>query len=292
MIGGCSNTCSSNGTESGADAIMRRRHSGGSMERGQVMLKANDPITAPGLPPIHFLGPSLSAGKLPGVFYFALSAEESLALDPFNQPALRLAEKGIRVFSVTLPAHQGAFPHPHAMKEWLEDVKNGGAMLQSFLHQCTLCLDHLIRNAWLDPHHIGAAGLSRGAFIAFLLAAQCPQIGTILGFAPLTRLDRLDDGTNDPSLASQPFASLSHFSEELGRKRIKVYIGNLDTRVSTQSCFSFIETTAQSSAKHRHRPPPVEMVIYPSIGHKGHGTPKDIFFDGADWLASNVSSLR
>lgn len=267
---------------------MRLRHIDGNIPiRGKAM-RANEPIIAPGLPPIHFLGPPLSAGKLPGVFYFALSAEESLGLDPFNQPALRLAEKGIRVFSLTLPSHHGVFPHPHAMKEWIEDVKSGGDQLQSFLHACTLCLDHLIQHEWLDSHRIGTAGLSRGAFIAFFLAAQYKKVSAVLGFAPLTRLDRLDDGADDPSFASQPLTSLEHFSDELGHKRIKVYIGNLDTRVSTQSCFSFIESVARSSAMHRHRPPPVEMVIYPSIGHKGHGTPNEIFSNGADWLASNL----
>ncbi len=47
---------------------------------------------------VAHIGPSLDKGRLPAVMYFSISGEDSIGLDPFNQPALFLAENGIRVF--------------------------------------------------------------------------------------------------------------------------------------------------------------------------------------------------
>ena len=242
-------------------------------------------ILAPGLEPLHYLGPPLSSGPLPAVFYFSLSAEESLSLDPFNQPALRLAELGVRVFSITLPAHHGAFPHPHAMQEWLEDIQTGGKVIGDFIATCTASIDYLIEQGWIDPHRIGAAGLSRGAYIAFLLAAEDQRVRSVAGFSPLTRFAALDDVSDSP-MKQVILSDLKNYADRLSNKKVKVYIGNNDTRVSTSSCYGFIEALTHSAVSHKHRPPPIEMVIYPSIGHKGHGTPKHIFESGAEWLAA------
>lgn len=249
------------------------------------MPRQNKPILPPGLSPIHFLGPPLSSGPLPAVFYFSLSAEESLSLDPFNQPALRFMEHGLRVFSITLPAHDGAFPHPHAMQAWAEDIRTGGKNLTEFLENCIASIDYLISEGWIDKHKIAVAGLSRGAYISFLLAARDQRIRSVLGFAPLTQFSTLYD-IDDQKIHEFPLSDLKLYAEQLSDKKVKVYIGNNDTRVSTASCFAFIEKLTQSSLKNKHRPPPIEMVIYPSIGHKGHGTPPEVFNAGADWLAA------
>ena len=41
---------------------------------------------------LEYLGPSINLGPLPAVFYFALSATDSLSLDPFDQPAVYLSQ--------------------------------------------------------------------------------------------------------------------------------------------------------------------------------------------------------
>lgn len=252
-----------------------------------TMPQLNNPIHAPGLPPIYYLGPSHAAGPLPAVFYFSLSGEESLSLDPFNQPAIRLSELGVRVFSLTLPDHDGAYPHGHAIGEWVKDVASGGHRINRFVAQCSEALDHLIAKGWADPHKIAVSGLSRGAYIAFLFAARDQRVRAVLGYAPLTHFNMPEDA-GEERIIDSPLSSLNNFADALSGKIVKVYIGNNDTRVSTASCFSFIEALTHSSVKHKHRPPPIEMVIYPSIGHKGHGTPPQIFNDGADWLAAIV----
>lgn len=249
------------------------------------MQKPNKPLTPSGLPAIHFIGPSLDLGPLPSIFYFSLSAEESLTLDPFNQPAVRLAELGIRVFSITLPAHEGSFPHSHAMKAWADDIGSEGGMIEHFISMCKECLSYLIDSRLADPSKIGVAGLSRGAFIAFLLAAHDERISAVLGFSPLTRIGALEESEKTLGTSSNPNAMLENFTDRLAGKTVRIYIGNVDTRVSTSSCFSFVKKLAESSYAHKHRPPPVEMIIFPSIGHKGHGTPQHIFVSGANWLA-------
>ena len=50
-----------------------------------------------------FVGPPLEEGPFPTLIYFALSAEDSLQCDPFNQPVQFLEGLPLRIFSITLP---------------------------------------------------------------------------------------------------------------------------------------------------------------------------------------------
>jgi len=61
-------------------------------------------------------------------------------------------------------------------------------------------------------------------------------------------------------------------------------IGNYDTRVGTEKCFQTIQELTEASIEAGIRTPPVELIIGPSIGHKGHGTPPERFKAGIDWL--------
>ena len=123
------------------------------------------------------------------------------------------------------------------------------------------------------------AGLSRGGFVAALLAAHDTRIQSILGFAPLTQL---------PSSNHQSTLTLFPYVHLLIQKSLRFYIGNHDERVSTEQCFTFIKTLADHAYEQRIRPPAVELIIYPSIGHKGHGTPLTIFEQGAQWIQSQL----
>lgn len=246
--------------------------------------KQLDFIEDPGLPSIYHIGPPLSEGKLPSVFYFALSGVESLTLDPYNQPAIFLAEHGLRVFSLTLPAHEEGHPHREAMKRWAERIASGHDIVGDFAAACHRALDFLIDLGYVDRHHIGVAGLSRGAFIAGHVAAQDERIRCLLGFSPLTKLTTLDE-FNPLEESRLRNISLHSIIDRLASKTIRCYIGNRDMRVGTPDCFTFIHSLAEAAYAHNRRSPPVELVIFPSIGHKGHGTPPEIFRSGADWLA-------
>jgi predicted esterase len=238
---------------------------------------------------IYHVGPSLNDGPRPSLFYFSLSGEESLALGPYNQPAVLLSEQGIRVFSLTLPGHEGAFPHSQAVKSWGENLLAGTDIIDEFTGQCMQALDFLVQDQIVDPARVCAAGLSRGAFMAAHLAAKDQRIHTVLGFAPLTTLSTITDLKKiaDPRALSS--YSLEALIPKLVNKTLRFYIGNHDTLVSTSLCFSFIQALTEYAYQQKHRFPPIELMIYPSIGHKGHGTPPEIFQDGASWLAKRIS---
>lgn len=246
-------------------------------------------IEAQGLPTIYHLGPPLSEGPLPSVFYFSLSGEESLTLDPYNQPTVHLSKKNIRVFSITLPGHEGNFPHSLAIKSWADHLGAGINLIEQFVAICQKTLSYLIDCSYVDQAFIGVAGLSRGAYLATHVAAKDERIHTILGFAPLTTLETMKDFQElkeDPLIQS---LSLKNIIPELTNKKIRFYIGNYDTLVDTAQCFSFIHSLAEKSYLEKRRFAPIELIIYPAIGHKGHGTPPEIFHEGALWLANSLN---
>lgn len=219
---------------------------------------------------LSYIGPGLDEGPLPALFYFALTAEKNLTCDPFNQPVVALQNLPMRVFSITLPYHGGDIKEQEAVDHWRKELEKGSNFLDEFLDETIQTVDRLVQEGWIDTKHISAMGLSRGGFIAAHLAARDPRFKTLLGFAPLTtlRVSKWD---------------LISITDKLSDRTIRFYIGNRDERVSTKSCFEFIEAVTEASFQNGIRSPEVELIIFPSIGHKGHGTPPEIFSAGADW---------
>ncbi|WP_316356294.1 hypothetical protein [Candidatus Neptunichlamydia sp. REUL1] len=220
-----------------------------------------------------FVGPPLDDGPLPALFYFALSAEDSLGQDPYNQPVQFLQGLPLRIFSITLPAHENNFPPEKAMNVWAKKVKEGEDLISPFIASVKRTVEklksHLTRCA--------VAGLSRGAFIACHVAALCPEFTHILGYAPLTQLDYAPD------------LNLETLSSKLFNRKIRFYIGNHDIRVGTEHAFSFIHALANEANSNRIRNAPIEMIIGPSIGYQGHGTSPGVFQAGVDWLKKELS---
>jgi len=240
--------------------------------------------------PIEFLGPNLEKGKLPAFFYFALSSSDSLTLHPYNQPALHMADEKIRVFSFMIPGHEPGLNKFHAMQYWADQMRGGFPLLGKFFEQTEAAIGWLIEQGLVDPEHMGAGGLSRGGFIATHIAARLPSLHTLLGFAPLTELAKLQEFSSDVAL--QRLAAdldLIHLAEHLTHvHHIRFYIGNLDTRVSTDACYQFIRKLAEvRHAKHARRQK-VELMITQSIGHHGHGTDPQIFLEGALWAKQQL----
>ena len=227
----------------------------------------------------EFLGPSLDQGPLPAVFYFSLSAHDSLHLDPYNQPVVFLRSPDIRIFSLTLPGHD-RLPPNQALRTWADEVHQGRDVIQTFIHEAADYIYHLIDNHVIDPKKLGLMGLSRGAFIASHLAALLPEVRTILGFAPLTRLGNAKEfqGINTDRW------DLSQLTEKLYDRTVRFYIGNRDKRVSTESCFEFISQLAETAYTNKISSSPIELIIGPSMGHQGHGTSPEVFKQGAVWL--------
>ena len=233
---------------------------------------------------LYHTGPALDYGPLPSFFYFSISGPDSLMLDPFNQPVQFLHGEMIRVFSMTLPGHENGLPAKEAMSLWAEDISKGIDCVGDFLEKAKMAIDFAIREKFVNPHKMATGGLSRGGFIAAHLAARDERFRFLLGFAPLTKLGRIKEfhGMKENTLVRS--LDLTHLSHPLSNRHVRLYIGNQDTRVGTHECFEF----AMSLVEHKKQAQ-VELFITPSIGQMGHGTPPEIFQQGAQWIAKSIS---
>ena len=237
---------------------------------------------------IYFRGPALEEGKLPAFFYFALSGEDSLNLDPFNQPVVSLDTFPLRVFSMTIPGHGEGLKNTEAMGYWAREIENGNDPLTPFFEQCQESVEFLIQHEIVDEKQMAVGGLSRGGYIALHLASRISAFHTVLGYAPLTTMRTI--GEFEQILHHEMIQSLEIDRNPLIGKRIRFYIGNRDLRVSTDACYQFVRELTDLSYDHQVRSPEIELLISPSIGHKGHGTPPQIFKAGAEWIASLLTS--
>lgn len=218
---------------------------------------------------IAWSGPSLEMGPLPAFFYFALSGEESLHLDSYCQPVHFLEESLIRCYSLTLPYHGPGLDNATAMDRWVEALDSGEDFLTPFLQSAKAAVDMLCSYRLIDTNHLYVGGLSRGGFIALHLAAQDPRFKAILAFAPLTAIHKL---------------SCLPLVDQLISPKVRFYIGNRDQRVSTDSTYNLVRAITEAKYAKGQRSPEVEMIISPSIGHKGHGTSPQVFKEGANWI--------
>lgn len=237
----------------------------------------------PGLE-VSWTGAPLELGALPGFFYFALSAEESLGQDPYNQPVVALAEAPLRCYSLTLPSHGPGFDHREAMYDWAKDVQLGAKELLQFLDAVEEAIRFLIGAGWLLKERIAFGGLSRGGFIATHLAARLGNAAGVVGYAPLTRISFL---TELEGIGRS--LDLHALAPQLTRTPIRFYIGNRDVRVSTDECYDFIRKVAEAAYADGVRSPMVELIITHAIGHQGHGTPSTSFYGGAHWISERLT---
>ncbi|GAB4236821.1 MAG: hypothetical protein Tsb0021_16630 [Chlamydiales bacterium] len=237
---------------------------------------------------IKFTGPRLEEGPLPALFYFVSSAEHSLDLDPYNQPIQFLKENSIRCFSVDLPHHQSGYEPEAALSRWAQDLMDSSDPITPFIETLKQCLDFLDNQNVLEERKIAAAGLSRGGYIATLIAANDPRIDYVCGFAPLTQFTaaptfhQLDQADIPGSL------NLDNIIDKLRNIHLRYYIGNRDMRVSTRSCYEFIEKLVESKFQSGERSPQAELIISPSVGHLGHGTLPQTFQQGAEWIRKKL----
>jgi hypothetical protein len=233
---------------------------------------------------LHYVGPDLSEGPLPALFYFALSAEESLYIDPYNQPVVFLKPYPLRIFSIDLPAHGPGLASVDAMPIWVQELSSGNDIIGAFLGKIARALEYLIQKNIAVQDQIGVMGLSRGGFISAHVAARHPFIRSILGFAPLTKFS----GEFEHAGPLIDALALHHLTPSLADRALRFYIGNRDVRVGTAHCFHFITALAEAAFHQKISSSPIELLVGPSIGHRGHGTPKDVFESGALWMAKQL----
>lgn len=237
---------------------------------------------------IIFWGPSLDKGPLPAVFYYALSAEDSLTLSPFNQPITYLKDFAsslpLRIFSVTLPGHEPPLQKEKALEYWAHEFSQGNDPLGPFIQSQVELIDTLVAMELVQKNKIILSGLSRGGLVACLVAAKQPLCHHVLGFAPLTKLSYAKEFH---ALSNHPAVTKYHVNQHisaLAPKKIRFYIGNHDTRVNTGYTFEVISALAEYAHAHRLKTCSHELHISNSIGYQGHGTSEKTFKEGALWM--------
>jgi hypothetical protein len=236
-----------------------------------------------------FAGPSLDVGPMPALIYLSISGQDSLSLDPFNQPVVYLlTHYKMRVFSLTIPGHEPPLDPQNAIAVWAEDFSRGSDPLTPFIEQIGEFAKLLMGKGIASS--VGIAGLSRGGFLALHAAAKLEALQHVLGFAPMSRLGLSKEFSLIANEARIQYFDLKNLSSQLINKSIRLYIGNRDVRVSTSACFSFVEAVAEEAFQNRIRSPQIELIVTPSIGHQGHGTSKPIFEQGSMWMANQLGS--
>ncbi|KAA8492492.1 hypothetical protein FVE85_7999 [Porphyridium purpureum] len=249
-------------------------------------------------------GPPAEKGMLPAIIYFALTAEQSLGLDPYNQfarfalgfehePQLgelevleRLQRAELRVFSVTLPFHGTMEQNKLAFKNWAQAYAAGQDILSGFLNRVDRGIQTLLKTQ-IDPDRLWTAGLSRGGLIASLVAMRNPEVTGVLAFSAVTvpgDLKELREVREQPALKALSLKTPQNL-EILSKKETRFYIGNQDETVGTRNCFDVAHGLAAAS---NARSPPHEFIMYCSLGREGHGTSVDVFQDGATWIRRKI----
>ncbi|MFA6914973.1 MAG: hypothetical protein WC222_01125 [Parachlamydiales bacterium] len=223
-------------------------------------------------------------GACPTLLYFAAGGKESLNEEPFCQPVDLFLDGKTRILTVDLPFHGEGYDKMKAMGLWALSLVAEDDFIGRFITQVGQLLDKLKSEGLINPSKFAVAGLSRGGFLATLAAAEIPWLNNVLAFAPVTVLPKLEgfEKLSDNKIVQK--WSLSHKAELLAQKKIRYYIGNYDTRVDTDSCYSLVRNIVRKGKAASLRTVDTELVIYPSVGQKGHGTPPHIFEAGITWL--------
>jgi esterase FrsA len=191
----------------------------------------------------------------------------------------------IRVFSMTLPAHEANLDPKKALEIWADDYKKGLDPIGDFLDKAEKAVAFAITEKFADPEKLAVGGLSRGGFIAFHLAARDKRFKSIVAFAPMTQLGKTKEFASFHYHPSLSHLALEKIVDSISNRRIRIYISNSDNRVDTKCCIDFAMELVKKAEQQSIRSPQIELFIYPPVGFMGHGTSPHIFEDGAKWIA-------
>lgn len=102
-----------------------------------------------------------------------------------------VAAGGVRVFSVTLPAHGTASQNITALDNWAAAYGRGTPVVGRFVSRVAAGIAALTDGGVIAPGRLVAAGVSRGGLVASLLGAASPAVAAVVAFAPVTWLGDL-----------------------------------------------------------------------------------------------------
>ncbi len=168
------------------------------------------------------------------------------------------------------------------MSYWIKNLKE----LKIFIEHSHHLLDQLFEREIISTEKFAIGGLSRGAFVATHLLSH-PKVKYALGLAPLVDLNCLSE-TQSFSKEELDALSLELFFESLYNKNLFYLIGNRDERISTDHVFKWVRKLTDYAYDKRIRSPNVEMRIFPSTGHLGHGSLPYVFEEGTSWIEKQI----
>jgi len=222
------------------------------------------------------------------LFLFATDCVAALQDPSFNLVAKLVQEEGGFVcVSLDLPAHgEDARPgQPYALKGWHARAVQGEDFVSPFAARATALLDHLIKEGYTDPHRVAVAGISRGGFLAFQVAARDPRFGAIVGFSPVTDLLALTEFTGAEHYPVVAALAGLQIVDRLAGRPIWIMIGSNDSRVGTSQCIAFARVLT-AAGQTPDRVAPVELHVMPSPGHR---TPTNAPKLAAAWLREQMA---
>ena len=185
-----------------------------------------------------------------------MSHRDSLLQPPYNQVLIPLLSAPVRLFSWDLPYHPVGVEPNSGIHAWTEAVQRQEDFMTPFIEKSLSHLNDLKEKHFVIPVSTLSAGLSRGAYAAFLLAAASADISGTAAFAPL-----IDFHGHNLAYAHQ---LASNGSEALFRFMTRGY--------TLKRSPPFFKISPKKTPCFK---PDIELTLYPSIGYQGHGTPEN-----------------
>jgi poly(3-hydroxybutyrate) depolymerase len=232
------------------------------------------------------------ARPAPVLFVMGGPAQQIVEDESSNLVGWLLAKHGFLSVALDIPCHgKDRRPgEPEGMACWRARLEKGEALLSGFMSRLSSVIDFLVREGYADPARLGAAGPSRGGFMALHAAAVEPRLRYAVAFAPLTDLLALREfqGIADPAPARALDVML--LVDKLVDRPILVSIGHNDERVGTRHAMDFALRLMEISPLHK-KPmthfwsgDDIKLVVTPSEGASGHSSYRTAHDEAADWI--------
>lgn len=218
----------------------------------------------------------------PTFFVLAGGVEDSLMRAEFNKIGHLLADKGYLSVSLDLPCHgkDQAVGEPSGIAGWRTRLEKGQPLVGDFARKASVVLDKLIKDGYTDAGKVGAAGTSRGGFMALHLAAAEPRIGWVVAYAPVTDLLAVTEFQGSKNDKPMRDLDLKKHADKLAGRPVWLCIGNDDKRVSTDEAILFTRRLVAAAAG-KGKIVPVELHVMPTAGHTIHATAHE---ESARWV--------
>jgi len=232
------------------------------------------------------------ARPAPVLFVMGGAAQQIIENESSNLVGYLLAKHGFLSVALDIPCH-GKDRRPGEKEGgdcWRARLEKKEDLLSGFMTRLSTVIDFLIKEGYADPDRLGAAGPSRGGFMALHSAAVEPRLRYAVAFAPLTDLLALREfkGIADPAPARALDVML--LVDKLIDRPVLVSIGHNDERVGTRHAMDFALRLMELSKLHKQpmthfwSGDDIKLIVTPSEGATGHSSYRTAHNDAADWI--------